>query len=29
MIPDFFKFHEALPKTSTDKTDDQRLESVG
>ena len=28
MIPDAFSFHEALPKTSTDKTDYQRLKAL-
>lgn len=28
MIPDKFQFHEALPKTSTDKTDYQRLKAM-
>jgi hypothetical protein len=25
MVPDVFAFHEALPKTSTEKTDYQQL----
>jgi amino acid adenylation domain-containing protein len=29
MIPDAFAFHETLPKTSTDKTDYQKLKSLG
>jgi amino acid adenylation domain-containing protein len=29
MIPDLFKWHEALPKTSTDKIDYQRLKAMG
>jgi len=29
MIPDGFTFHEALPKTSTDKTDYQKLVALG
>jgi acyl-CoA synthetase (AMP-forming)/AMP-acid ligase II len=29
MIPDGFTFHEALPKTSTDKTDYQGLAALG
>ncbi len=28
MIPDTFSWHEALPKTSTDKTDYQRLKEM-
>jgi acyl-coenzyme A synthetase/AMP-(fatty) acid ligase len=28
MIPDVFSWHEALPKTSTDKTDYQRLKEL-
>ena len=28
MIPDLFSFHDALPKTSTDKIDYQRLKQV-
>ena len=28
MIPDAFSWHEALPKTSTDKTDYQRLKEM-
>ena len=28
MIPDAFSWHEALPKTSTDKTDYQRLKEL-
>lgn len=28
MIPDFFSWHEALPKTSTDKLDYQRLKAM-
>jgi amino acid adenylation domain-containing protein len=28
MVPDFFSWHEALPKTSTDKTDYQRLKEM-
>ena len=29
MIPDRFKWHEALPKTSTDKVDYVRLVQAG
>ena len=29
MVPDGFEFHAELPKTSTDKTDYQRLKSLG
>lgn len=29
MIPDAFAFHPSLPKTSTDKTDYQKLKSIG
>src|SRR5262249_41503633 len=29
MIPDAFAFHPSLPKTSTDKTDYQKLKSLG
>jgi amino acid adenylation domain-containing protein len=29
MVPDLFAFHDALPKTSTDKMDYQRLKSMG
>jgi non-ribosomal peptide synthetase component E (peptide arylation enzyme) len=29
MIPDRFSWHEALPKTSTDKIDYQRLKEMG
>ncbi|GMU20739.1 MAG: D-alanine--poly(phosphoribitol) ligase [Phycisphaerae bacterium] len=28
MVPDLFQFHEALPKTSTDKTDYQKLKAM-
>jgi hypothetical protein len=28
MIPDVFSWHEMLPKTSTDKTDYQRLKEL-
>jgi hypothetical protein len=28
MIPDVFRFHEALPKTSTDKVDYRRLQDM-
>jgi hypothetical protein len=28
MIPDAFSWHDALPKTSTDKTDYQRLKDL-
>lgn len=28
MIPDVFSWHEALPRTSTDKTDYQRLKEL-
>jgi len=28
MVPDFFCFLEALPKTSTDKVDYQKLKSM-
>jgi hypothetical protein len=28
MIPDLFSWHEALPKTSTDKIDYQRLKEM-
>ena len=28
MIPDVFSWHDALPKTSTDKTDYQRLKEL-
>ncbi|MCZ6681898.1 MAG: hypothetical protein O7D94_02205 [Planctomycetota bacterium] len=29
MIPDVFSFHRVLPKTSTDKIDNQALEGLG
>ena len=29
MIPDLFVFHEALPRTSTDKVDYQALKGLG
>jgi acyl-CoA synthetase (AMP-forming)/AMP-acid ligase II len=29
MVPDAFVFHETLPKTSTDKTDYQKLSEIG
>jgi acyl-CoA synthetase (AMP-forming)/AMP-acid ligase II len=29
MIPDKFSWHDALPKTSTDKIDYQRLKEMG
>jgi hypothetical protein len=29
MVPDRFVFHESLPKTSTDKTDYQKLKALG
>ena len=29
MAPDVFTFHEALPRTSTDKVDYQRLKEMG
>ena len=28
MVPDLFSWHEALPKTSTDKIDYQRLKEM-
>jgi hypothetical protein len=28
MIPDVFSWHDGLPKTSTDKTDYQRLKAM-